>query len=139
VTAAELYAADPGFRALLRIWTRRRHCPEVLIDYLMDREMYGPAECARWAFTTPKRPVFVPIEGERSGMCHPYPGKISNESYGWVSSASKEFERQCFIPFDCFDPMVFPRPLASHYSAALAIVALMDAWIVPNPEIKTAP
>lgn len=135
MTAAELYAADPGFRALLRIWTRRRHCPEVLIDYLMDREMYGPAECARWAFTTPKRPVFLPISGERNSGCHPYPMKAESNEYGWILEEELFEARQCAIPSKIVcDPSLVVSE--SHRYPYLAIVALMDAWIYPAPEVK---
>ena len=126
MTAAELYKADPGFRALITIWVKKRRCPLVLVDYLLDREMYAQAECARWAATAPDRKVLTPLRfyGERDGRCGPYPGCFGRDDWQWEPGSV----------FGAFGvPAGATRPgfeSLSYKTPRKAVLGLMDAWLL---------
>lgn len=66
-----LYTADGALRGFFAFWKRQRRCPLELVDYLLDRDLSGPAEAARWAATAPVR--HVPGSFKKSG---PFPYRI---------------------------------------------------------------
>ena len=142
MTAQELHAADPDFRALVARWVRARRCPLVMVDYLLDREMYTQAECARWAATAPARPTdhpkFPRYEWTRNGLVvrplrkapygpYPYPGPRGR----WIwSHGHKRRQTHQDVPFGSVPGSFFER------TAAGAILRLLDAWLLTEPVPK---
>lgn len=129
MTAAELYEHDAGFRGFLAVWDENRRCPLELVDYLLDRDMTGPAECARWCATYRDRSPYDPA-GDPPHGTYPQPNTpedwyfhVSNytDHDGWANSIPA---RLVTVP-----PLSFRN--RKDATPALAIVALMDAWVVP--------
>lgn len=125
MTAAELYATDPGFRGFVRCWVRRRRCPLPLVDYLLDRGMESQAACARWCAEQPERRAL------RNGYptdkaSPPYPMLLGPGTNKWGWFARTILLDADDIPWnhvpDRFDGLFCP-------TAAAAFVALLDAWI----------
>ena len=125
-TAAELYARDPDFRALIARWVRARRCPLVTVDYLLDREMHTQAECARWTATEPKRKVFMPLNGERKSPCGPFP----SFAIGWYWVVTAKPNRANEIMHSAAKCHI---DMKSHDSPEEAILALLDAWLLTAP------
>lgn len=128
MTAADLYECDPGFRGFLAVWVENRRCPLELVDYLLDRDMEGPAECARWCAAEPDRDIYDPPDAGRGGPC-PLQNRprddwfflVTNQLLWWSNSVPLRFVTESSQWFRT----------RNDKTPESAIVALMDAWVVP--------
>jgi len=131
MTAAELYECDPGFRGFLAAWEADRRCPLELCDYLLDRDMEGPAECARWAAEGDQWESWGGTMNVRVSGRFPWHQDwkqtyLFRQLVGYDSEQNNRSHRYPGdrVRKDVLGDITGPTP-------ALAIVALMDAWVVP--------
>jgi len=131
VTATELYERDEYFRKFVAYWVEHRRCPLELVDYLLDRDMSGPAECARWAHEGDEWEVFEvtrlnpdPVSGR-----FPYGFRATEWAFTVADDAETNWAGRCHrVPAS----RVRGVRSVSAPTPARAIVKLMDAW-VPVP------
>jgi hypothetical protein len=132
VTAKELYNESAEFREFLAAWDRDRRCPYPLGDWLLERDMIGPARCAQWCAVQPDRPVWPVSSEDTRTACGTYPNPVrsfTTESYflRWCNSMKMEHSNEVLGGSgDRGELIEGPTPID-------AILALMDAW---NPEAE---
>lgn len=136
MTCAELYPVSAELHGFLAAWSRDRRCPLELVDYLLEQDLPGPAEAARWAATEPRREVYAPcLAGcERGGPCHPYPSmnniKMEGyDGYGWFWYATHYDPKHAGdVPFSWCDERL--RRFEEHHTDVDAMIALLDGVTV---------
>lgn len=133
MTAKELYATEPEFRAFVLTWVRRRQCPLPFADWLTEHGQEAMADCALWAATEAflpaafgpwKAPVFPRDIGliysdpaERRKMPGRYAWFRIDVKNGYVRNESDD------LPMDRV-----PEIRLTHGRPRDAILALLDAW-----------
>lgn len=115
------YAEDPELLALLNCWKVEKRCPEVLVDWLLDRGENTAAECARWA------------NGRATdGGKFCCPADFYGTKWGWFRDW--RLFGDC-VPNSVFNSM-YPNAIGGdifschHPIFEDAVIALLDNWIV---------
>lgn len=83
LTACDLLASgDPTLKALLQTWWEEKEIPVVLLDHLLDLEMYRQADALRWMLEQPKRRSGLG-DGRNNLPTPIYFYSIEYSDYGW--------------------------------------------------------
>lgn len=77
---------DHTLQAFLTTWWEEKEIPVPLIDYLMDHDLQGPAECVRWRAEQPKLPEGTALYHDLFSCPRPYPFTYAGKFWGWCGT-----------------------------------------------------